>query len=158
LKRLGVSASEVLMPANGSANAWTNPEVTALAARSIKQAVKAKYGDAEWLTVAKPLKDVLREKQRSALVSLLVFNLGMNDSNDLFAHFLVDVEMSPCAMTSRIKQAIGSVQLFVQRCLMGLEKDAAAKTITFDEEAARQWRWRKNYRVWEANRKVFLYP
>ena len=158
LKRLGVSASQVLMPGNESANAWTSPNMTALAARSIKQAVKAKYGDEQWLTVAKALKDILREKQRSALVSFLVFNLGKDDANDLFAHFLVDVEMSPCAMTSRIKQAHGSVQLFVQRCLLGLEKDAAKNTIAFDEETARQWKWRKNYRVWEANRKVFLYP
>ena len=56
-------------------------------------------------------------------------------------------------MTSRIKQAISSVQLFVQRCLMGLEKN-----VSLDEETAKQWKWMKNYRVWEANRKVFLYP
>jgi hypothetical protein len=158
LKRLGVAASQVLVPPTGAANAWISPDVTALAARSIKQAVRAKYGDDEWLAVAKPLKDALREKQRSALVSFLVFALGKNDSNDLFAHFLGDVEMGACAVTSRIKQASGSVQLFVQRCLLGLEKDAAGNAISLSEEAARQWKWRKNYRVWEANRKIFLYP
>jgi len=57
-------------------------------------------------------------------------------------------------MTSRIKQTNGSCQLFVQRCLMGLEDNPI---IVFDEETARQWKWMKNYRVWEANRKVFLY-
>lgn len=27
-----------------------------------------------------------------------------------------------------------------------------------DTTAIKQWEWRKNYRVWEANQKVFLYP
>jgi hypothetical protein len=56
-------------------------------------------------------------------------------------------------LTSRIKQAISSVQLFVQRCLMNLEPG-----VTIGQTAARQWGWMQNYRVWEANRKVFLYP
>ncbi|MCP4930738.1 MAG: hypothetical protein GY912_02020, partial [Candidatus Marinimicrobia bacterium] len=63
------------------------------------------------------------------------------------------VEMDPCMMTSRIKQANGAIQLFVQRTMMGLEKE-----IQMDEDARQEWKWRKNYRVWEANRKVFLYP
>src|SRR5437879_3249294 len=62
--------------------------------------------------------------------------------------------MDPCIVTSRIKQAISSVQLFAQRCLMNLEKEQ----VVFTPEEAREWKWMKNYRVWEANRKVFLYP
>ncbi len=77
----------------------------------------------------------------------------IREPNDLYAHFLIDVEMSPCMMTSRLKQAISSVQLFVQRCLMNLESRVSPTVI--DGE---QWEWMKNYRVWEANRKVFLYP
>ena len=57
-------------------------------------------------------------------------------------------------MTTRIKQAISSVQLFVQRSLMNLERDVG---LTAAE--AREWsQWRKQYRIWEANRKVLLYP
>jgi hypothetical protein len=55
--------------------------------------------------------------------------------------------------TSRIKQAISSVQLFVQRCLLNLEPAVSPRAIDSD-----RWQWTKNYRVWEANRKVFLYP
>ena len=80
-------------------------------------------------------------------------DLKRKDANALYARLLIDVEMSPCMMTSRIKQAISAVQLFVQRCLMNLEKDVALST-----DAALEWKWRKNYRVWEASRKVFLYP
>jgi peptidoglycan hydrolase-like protein with peptidoglycan-binding domain len=73
--------------------------------------------------------------------------------NDLYAHFLVDVEMAPCMLTSRIVLATNSVQLFAQRCLLNLEPE-----VELSPEDAKEWEWVKNYRVWEANRKVFLYP
>ena len=56
--------------------------------------------------------------------------------------------------TSRVKQAIGSTQLFIERCLLGTEGDA----LRLPPEAAWQWRWMRGYRIWEANRQVFLYP
>ena len=159
LTRLGASAALVAPPDTG----WIAPEIGAAAARSIKQAVKAQYVDEQWLGIARRLKDTVRDKQRAALVACTVAQssvlLGrhLEDANDLFGYLLVDVEMSPCATTSRVKQASGSVQLFVQRCLMGLEH-ANGTTVVLDEETARQWKWRSSYRVWEANRKVFLYP
>jgi len=154
LKRLGMSARQCRDLAAG--------DVTAEAARGVVQAVRAKYDEAEWLQVVKPLRDVLREKQRAALVAYLVTHPDpANDqhwknANDLYAHFLIDVEMSPCMMTSRIKQAIGSTQLFVQRCLINLEPEVFANAT--DDPKWLEWKWMKNYRVWEANRKVFLYP
>ena len=37
---------------------------------------------------------------------------------------------------------------------MNLEKETSPSEISSD-----QWhKWMKNYRVWEANRKIFLYP
>jgi hypothetical protein len=152
VKRLGVSAAKVLE--------WTQPDVTSEVSSRIKQSVKAKYDDDQWLVVAKPLRDSLREKQRSSLVSYLVAHPDRSkgqdwrDSNGLYEYFLIDVETDPCMITSRIKQAISSVQLFVQRCLMNLEKEQ----VDFKPEYVREWKWMKNYRVWEANRKVFLYP
>ncbi|WP_319576108.1 neuraminidase-like domain-containing protein [uncultured Desulfobacter sp.] len=126
------------------------------------QAVRAKYDDERWFEIAKPLRDRLREQQRAALVSYLVNHpangLSFQDAKDLYAYYLIDPEMSPCMMTSRIKQAHSTVQLFVQRCLMNLEPQAQAIKRGMDDEAWRNWSWMKNYRVWEANRKVFLYP
>ena len=55
--------------------------------------------------------------------------------------------------TSRIRLAISSVQLFVQRCLLNLEPDVSPVGID-----AAHWEWMKRYRVWEANRKIFLFP
>jgi hypothetical protein len=152
MKRLGVSA--------GPAKAWSLSTVTEEDARAIKRAAKAKHEDDSWLVLAKPLRDPLREKQRQALVGYLLHRPGVGqtwkDVNDLYAYFLIDVEMSPCMRTSRIKQASASVQLFVQRCLMNLEPDVLANAQV--DAKWREWKWMKNYRVWEANRKVFLWP
>lgn len=145
---LGVSAEKIWK--------WKTPKITFEQAKSIRETVKAKYEEKQWLAVAKPLRDELRERQREALVAYVVHNmkeLEIEDADDLFSYFLIDVEMSSCMLTSRIKQAISSVQLFVQRCLMNLEPE-----VTLTSENAKQWEWMKNYRVWEANRKVFLYP
>lgn len=101
-----------------------------------------------------PISNRLRETQRAALTSFLIARDHLRDENDVFDHYLMDVEMSACMITSRIKQAISSTQLFIQRCLLSLEPDLVAAS----DINVNRWRWMKNYRVWEANRKVFLYP
>ena len=154
MKKLGASAEQCFD--------WAKADLTAGDAASAKQTARAKYDDAQWLAIARPLRDVVREQQRAALVAWLIVHpdpaksQAWRDANGLFEYFLIDVEMSPCQMTSRIKQAISSVQLFVQRCLMNLEPAVAANVQT--DRHWREWKWMKNYRVWEANRKIFLYP
>jgi hypothetical protein len=147
--RLGVSSVDVL--------AWVTSDTagtpTMAHATAIKLAARSKYGEDRWPEVATPLRDAIRERQRDALVHATIsITEDFSTSNDVFAHLLIDVEMSHCMMTSRIKQAIASVQIFVHRVLLHLE------SVTFDSEAIARWEWMKNYRVWEANRKVFLYP
>ena len=154
IARLGVSAEQCV--------AWSKPVLTTDDARAIQQAAKSKHDSEQWLTIAPPLREPLREQQRDALVAYLVVrpnaaaNQQWTDTNGLYAYFLIDVEMNACQMTSRIKQAISTVQLFAQRCLMNLEPRVAA---TLDVDSRwREWKWMKNYRIWEANRKIFLYP
>jgi hypothetical protein len=150
IKRLGVCAAQLFD--------WAGKPPEPAQAQDIKNTVKAKYDDKTWLTVAKSLNDKLRESQKAALISYLLTlpklaAKGIRDSTGLYEYFLIDVDMSACMMTSRIVQANSSVQLFVQRCLMNLEPDVSPASIDADE-----WKWMKHYRVWEANRKVFLYP
>jgi len=123
-------------------------------AKAIQQAVRARFADAQWRAIATPLRDGLRERQRDALVAWLVAHHDdFHDADDLYGHFLIDVQISACQLTSRIRQAMSSAQQFVQRALLNLEPEVA---LTVDD--AREWTWMKTYRVWEANRKVFLYP
>lgn len=137
-------------------------------ADSIKNAIRARYNQTDWEQVVKPLNDQLRNHQRDALTAYLLQQpelLAWNvvDADGLFEYFLIDVQMDACMEASRIKQAISSVQLFIQRCLLGLESKLDPNTKTeigvasniLDRE---RWDWMQRYRVWEANRKVFLYP
>lgn len=104
--------------------------------------------------------DNILETQRDALIALLKKSLTVDFSSTakIYEYFLLDVETSACADVSPIKAAILSVQLFIQRCLMNLEENAQGNKIQFDDDDKKEWEWRKNYRVWEANRKIFLYP
>jgi hypothetical protein len=56
--------------------------------------------------------------------------------------------------SSRLVHAHGTLQLFLQRCLAGLEPKATAD-LDHDPDW-KWWDWMKNYRVWEVNRKVFV--
>ena len=150
LDQLGASADQCI--------SWTKPAMTPTdeqkCAADIKALVRARLDNEQWLEKAKSLNDPLREKQRAGLVSYLVLRSNAKNANELYDKLLVDVEMSPCMMTTRIKQAIGSVQLFIQRSLMNLEA-----TVSLSPKESRQWaQWRKQYRIWEANRKILLYP
>jgi hypothetical protein len=133
---------------------WAAPTPTMANTAAIKAATRAHYGEDRWPNVAKPLRDAIRERQRDALVDAVLSITPARLPNDVFEYLLIDVEMSACMMTSRIRQALASVQIFVHRVLLHLEDGK----ITFDPEAIMRWGWMKNYRVWEANRKVFLYP
>ena len=149
LNLIGASADQCLF--------WTkatteNDETRS--AKDVKSLVRASLDSAQWLEVAKNLNDPLRERQRAALVSYLMPQKNALNPNELYDDFLIDVEMSPCMMSTRIKQAISSVQLFIQRSLMNLEED-----VFMTPKEAREWsQWRKQYRMWEANRKILLYP
>ncbi|HEX8018058.1 MAG TPA: neuraminidase-like domain-containing protein, partial [Flavobacterium sp.] len=125
--------------------------------KTLRTALKSRYDEDTWISTLKEVMDAIRPQKRDALVAyLLATNEEMKDENDLFDYFLVDVEMESCMPSSRIVQAHGTIQVFVQRCLMGLEPKAAADLDT--DYSWNQWKWMKNYRVWEANRKIFLYP
>ncbi|WP_143598329.1 neuraminidase-like domain-containing protein, partial [Tolypothrix sp. NIES-4075] len=95
-------------------------------AEDIRKAIRARYDQEDWEQLVKPLNDELRENQKLALISYLLvqedlIKWGVVDADSLFEFFLIDVQMDACMETSRIKQAISSVQLFVQRCFLGLE-------------------------------------
>lgn len=147
-RRMGVAPA--------TAVAWASSTPDTAVSEAIVQVVKARYDEKRWLEVAQSLNDPLRIERRDALVAYLLPRMrkdGIESRSQLFEYFLIDVEMSPCMLTSRIKQAISAVQTFFQRCLMNLEHGVSPRVIDEDD-----WKWIKNYRVWEANRKVFLYP
>jgi len=90
---------------------WATIPPDTARAQDIKNAVKAKYDDATWSTIGKPLAESLRDKQRNALLgyvlTLPTIPPYITDANGLYDYFLIDVQMAPCMLTSRIVQASG---------------------------------------------------
>ncbi|PET30550.1 hypothetical protein CN518_20215 [Bacillus anthracis] len=130
-------------------------------ADSIKNAIRAKYNQTDWEQVVKPLHDKLRNNQKDALIAYLLqqkelIAWGVTDADGLFEYFLIDVQMDSCMETSRIKQAILSVQLFVQRCLLGLEEEhSGIKPDILDRS---RWETMQYETVFTADKKVFVSP
>lgn len=138
--------------------------------KAILNAFKSKYKtEAEWEEAYEPYQEKLQELKRDILVDYILNwrnhpnnrvekYYKFKNTNDLYHYFLLDPEMSGCAQISKLKAATLSLQLYVQRVSLQLEKSEDGFFAQMDADLARQWVWRKNYRIWEANRKVFLYP
>jgi len=145
--------------------AFPQDEVTAesLAASALGALKAQQASDATWLTLAPTLMNPIRTNRSNALQAWLTAqrdgsgNLIYPDSDALFNYFLIDVQMSPCMLTSRVVQAYIAVQIFVERCLMNMEAPTVVVNLETDDTWS-QWEWMSRYRVWEANREVFLYP
>jgi hypothetical protein len=126
-------------------------------------AVRAQSSASAWSALIKPINDTLRMRRRDALVAFALVGLSNDttrasiDTPDrLYEYLLLDVLIHPRVETSRIRQAIAAVQQFIQR-LVDLP-NSEPKDIEVPLAMREQWPWMKRYRVWEANRKVFLYP
>lgn len=128
-------------------------------AESVRRSLQARYVPTQWDAVVKPLNDRLRENRKQALIAYLLpqqplVDWGVTDADGLFEFFLIDVQMSTCMETSRIKQAIASVQQFVERCMMGLEEPNVPAS-ALDRG---RWEWMKKESTWKRNRCTFVYP
>jgi Tc toxin complex TcA C-terminal TcB-binding domain/Neuraminidase-like domain/Salmonella virulence plasmid 28.1kDa A protein/Fibronectin type III domain len=149
---------------------WATKPITSGVAKEIKNSLRATYGDEEqWTQVAEQVENPLRDKKEAALVSYLVYKMGIEEPvyipqiqtpDDLFDYFLIDVKMTSCRTTSRISQGMLSVQLFIQRILMGLEQRhfRFSNDLTPDIIDPHIWSWMSSYSLWHPARMVFLYP
>jgi len=147
-----------------AAFAWPTPETSFTGlqaiATDIKKATASHYTPEAWLATAEPLSDTVRAAQRDALVAYLLGLLGWTDPDRLFELLLIDPEMGTCMQTSRIRQALNSVQLFVQRCLLNLEAGGSAASVVEPGQIDNTtWQdWMGAFSMWASNREVFLWP
>src|SRR5262245_38138696 len=143
VRRSGLSAQTL--------RAWysaliTTPDGTGIGAISpamaaqIKASVQSWLGPNEWLTAGREINDMLRERRRDALVASLMAMVRLpdgtylKDRNALFQYLLIDTEMGSCMLTSRLKQALNSVQTFVQRAILRLEPG-----VQLADDEVREW-------------------
>jgi peptidoglycan hydrolase-like protein with peptidoglycan-binding domain len=147
------------IPAAALIEAVTNdPGIAGPILRDFQSALRARYAIADWRNLVQPVNNSLRSMQRDALIAYILQQFReagstIDTADKLYEYFLMDVQMEPCMQTSRIRHALSSLQLFVERCFLNLEPQVSPSVLDAD-----QWVWMKRYRVWQANREVFLFP
>lgn len=77
---------------------------------------------------------------------------GVQNREALYEYLLIDVNMSPDVKTSWTVTAMNSLQLYVNRIINNLESGVV------NNIPQAWWKWMSTYRVWQANREVYLYP
>ncbi|WP_147113279.1 neuraminidase-like domain-containing protein [Tateyamaria sp. syn59] len=112
----------------------------------------------------------LAERERDALVPAFMqtriakdklLKDSVTNSEQLYSYLLLDVNVTSAVPTSRIVEAISTLQLFISRALAGLEPGVSftnADGAGNRDQLAAQWELDKDYRQWEANQKLMLYP
>lgn len=137
-------------------------------ANKLKNAFETALPDGQWETRYTPLQTTFFEQERDALTSYMLYYLraqfaDITSLDDLYELLLIDVSMDGSRTISRIKAALNSLQLFIERCRMHVEPDVVINGSSPSEGQTLnlgdvEWDWMHQYRVWEANREVFLYP
>jgi len=124
---------------------------------AIQRSIRSRYSLSDYESLVTPLNNTIRENSKNALINYLLVQPeikvanNITDADGLFEFFLIDVQMSSCLQTSRIKQAISTVQLYIQRCLLGLEPDVPP----IDRD---RWATMETQPLYVARKTVFLYP
>lgn len=133
-------------------------------------ALRTLHPQDDWLEVLTTIYDPVRENLRDALLAWLTthrrilgekisklpnmtlppFGTKEAVSDELFT----DVQVSACLQSSRVQFAYAAVQRFIDAMRLGFE----VGPIPADrEQFEREWSWRRMYRLWEANRRVFVH-
>lgn len=150
-RELCLSATELL--------SLTNLENAATGAGAVLAGL-SRYQDGELATAAQ---NSLNEKLRDALVAAYLSKVvapnetlkaWITDTESLYEYLLLDVNVSSAVPTSRLVEATSSVQVYINRMLEGVESANFTAKAALEEE----WETAQQYRVWEANEKLKLYP
>lgn len=136
-------------------SSWIAYEQTAQIAKNL---VETRFNGDARSTTTKLLEESLNTSSSEALKGYVLWKINairpeICSINDLYYYLLLDIEMGACFTTSLITQALASLQLYLQRCRTMQEPG-----INKVEIPKAWWSWMMNYRVWEANRRIFVYP
>lgn len=93
------------------------------------------------------------EKVRDNLLPIAIHSLNVKYPRNVYEHFLIDVQVAGSIMTSRVKEGISAVQLYIYRCMNQLEPN-----VSIAPGLQQKWNWMHSYREWQANKQVLLYP
>ena len=159
VRRFGIDGVTLVLVAAAVAD-----EVSANAAMAALQGL---YPQRQWLAAIQPIEDRLREIRRDALVAFILQPVAppqlaavksqLLTTDDLYDYYLIDPEMGTQRVTTRLLQASLAVQQFMQQCFLNLTFNGL--TVDTTSGPWQEWgEWRQTLELWQAARKVFLYP
>ncbi|AGJ99403.1 hypothetical protein wNo_10310 [Wolbachia endosymbiont of Drosophila simulans wNo] len=111
----------------------------------------------ESLSYVEGVKEHLENQKRNILSNYMLYTYSEvknKNMRGLYAFLLIDVEISDCSKISPLKAGLNSLQLYIHRCILGLEEGVAVNSELTEE----MWDLLDNYREWEATKKIALYP
>ncbi|OBU42172.1 hypothetical protein AYY27_19525 [Photobacterium damselae] len=84
-------------------------------------------------------------------------SISIKNRDELFDYLLIDNQVSGQITTTRLAEAISSVQLYINRCLQGLEESVNRNQLM--EAFFTQWNsYNKRYSTWAGVSKLAYYP
>ncbi|MGN6373513.1 MAG: aldo/keto reductase, partial [Solirubrobacteraceae bacterium] len=134
---------------------WSSYEAFA---SSVRHQISSLYDTETWEVNAARLQGEIEAQRRDALLGLVQWNLGKTYSDitspdGVYEFMLIEVQTGAAVEISYIVEATNAAQLYLQRCRLLLER--GIENLDIPEP---WWEWIMNYRTWQANREVFLYP
>lgn len=152
--RLSVPVERIL-----SGRSWLVREHDTASLESIRQALAKAHGAIVWRSVEQAVEEGQRGRRRDALVADTMRRRGFSSRRHLGEHFLIDPDTSADALTTRVDQAVVSMQRFLGRCILGLEtlSPDAPSTLRRMIDASCHERV-SSAEVWRAERARVLFP
>ncbi|PQQ23036.1 neuraminidase-like domain-containing protein [Photorhabdus hindustanensis] len=132
------------------------------------------YGD--WQKLATALVTRLKEAQRSVVekicderlsTALSQFylnhvvdkNLNLRTRDDLYSYLLIDNQVSAQVKTSRLAEAMASIQLCVNRCLQQASREGNVKTAALSRSFFKEWEtYNRRYSTWAGISQLTYFP
>ncbi|MDC9621814.1 neuraminidase-like domain-containing protein [Xenorhabdus sp. XENO-7] len=111
---------------------------------------------------ADPLHILLNEARSAALSTYYISQVAGADAaiqsrDDLYQYLLIDNQVSAAIKTTRVAEAMASIQLYVNRALEGIEENANSGVIT--RQFFTDWdQYNKRYSTWAGVSQLVYYP
>jgi hypothetical protein len=139
----------------GSASGW---QVYRAEAQAAVNAYHGRFQEDAWAEAYRPIHDATAGERRDQLVALGILILsatieGIDSPETLSEYLLLDVEAGTCNDTTPMLSVTQAVQMYIQRCRLSLEPG-----ITTVDIPQIYWSWLNSYRLWQANREIYIYP
>jgi hypothetical protein len=127
-------------------------------ATQTQQQIQSIYTSDQWQGVFNQINGKIDLQFRDALLSIALWQLsktyiGISTPASVYEFMLIDVEMGDITQISYVKEALNACQLYLQRVRLKLEEGIDVLDIP---EAF--WQWIMQYRYWEDNRLIYVYP